>query len=76
MSQEKINLADIVEKMEKFSFTQEDLKQIRSLIEKLREYDIGRKEYQLPSPSERRRIRTGITKEPDPRTIKLTTAHR
>ncbi len=76
MADEKLNLADIMETLKDCSFTQEELEAIRSLMERLREYGVGRKEYRLPSPATRRRIRIGKAEEPDPRTIKLTTTHR
>ncbi|MGD0077376.1 MAG: hypothetical protein ABSB91_01980 [Sedimentisphaerales bacterium] len=74
---EKLNLADIIkEALKDASYTQEELEEIRSLMEHLREYNVGRREYQLPSPFARRRIRIGRAEEPDPRTIKLSAARR
>jgi hypothetical protein len=79
MTNEKQNLDDIIKKalmIKGVSCTQQEIEEIRSLMEKLREYGIGRREYQLPSPFARRRIRTEKAGEPDPRTIKLSTSHR
>jgi hypothetical protein len=80
MTDEKQNLADIMPEIMKEinikALSQEDWEQIRTLFEKLREYHVGRREYGLPSPFARRRIRIGRAEEPDPRTIKLSTIHR
>ena len=77
MADEKLNLDDVMEDMKNtHSFTQQELEEIQTLLDKLREFGVGRREYQLPSPFARRRIRTEKAEEPDPRTIKLSTSHR